>query len=51
MEQKFAQMVPALTEMERLLINRRNPEERDRVLKFYTVVIRNVGREIDGKLF
>lgn len=49
MEEKFAQMVPALTEMERLLINRKNPEERERVLQYYGVVIRNISREIDGR--
>lgn len=48
MQQKFKQMVPPVTEMERILARRKNPKEREKVIKFYTELLQNITDELDG---
>ncbi|CAH1169550.1 unnamed protein product [Phaedon cochleariae] len=47
--EKFAEMVPPQTEMEKILARRRDPRERERVLTFYDVLMQNIADELDGK--
>lgn len=49
LEKQFQKMVPPISEMERLLLNRQNPAERRRVVAFYESILANVGKEINGR--
>lgn len=48
MQQKFNEMVPPITEMERILAKRKSPKEREKVVKFYSELLQNIADEIDG---
>lgn len=49
MEKKFKEMVPAPMEMERILMRRKDPAERQKVLVFYDSLLQNIEDELDGK--
>lgn len=49
MEQVFKEMVPPLSEMEKILARRKNPREREKVIKFYKDLLVNISDEIDGR--
>lgn len=48
MAEKFKDMVPPVTEMEKILAKRKDPKERERVLTFYDTVAQNIVDELDG---
>lgn len=48
MQRKFREFIPPVTEMERILARRKNPKEREKVVKFYTDLLKNIADEIDG---
>ncbi|KAJ8924526.1 hypothetical protein NQ315_007324 [Exocentrus adspersus] len=49
MEEKYAEMVPPVHEMEKILARRKSPAERMKVLTFYDVLLQNIADELDGK--
>ncbi|GLV36695.1 Serine Protease Immune Response Integrator [Carabus blaptoides fortunei] len=50
LEKQFQKMVPPISEMERILLNRQNPAERRRVIAFYEAISANVAKEINGQI-
>ncbi|XP_022914679.2 myosin heavy chain, clone 203-like [Onthophagus taurus] len=48
MKEKFQEFIPPITEMERILAKRKDPKERERVMTFYNVLLRNIADELDG---
>lgn len=48
MMEKFKDMVPPVTEMEKILARRKDPKERQRVLTFYDALAQNIADELDG---
>lgn len=51
MQQKFKEHVPPVSEMEQILLRRKNPAERERVLAFYDSLIQNINKELEGGKF
>ncbi|KAK5648308.1 hypothetical protein RI129_003200 [Pyrocoelia pectoralis] len=47
MEEKFQEYVPPVSEMERLLLRRKDPAERERVLAYYDVLLQNITSELN----
>ncbi|KAK4884846.1 hypothetical protein RN001_001117 [Aquatica leii] len=47
MEEKFQEMVPPMSEMERILLRRKDPVEREKVLTFYDALMQNIISELD----
>lgn len=48
MAQKYQEMVPEQTEMEKILARRKDPRERRKVVTFYEGVVKNINEELDG---
>lgn len=48
MQRKFRELIPQMTEMERILAKRKNPKEREKVVKFYSDLLKTIADEIDG---
>lgn len=48
LEEKYAEMVPPVYEMEKILAKRKDPAERVKVLTFYDVLLQNIADELDG---
>lgn len=49
MAEKYRQMVPEQTEMEKILARRKDPRERRKVISFYQGILKNINNELDGK--
>lgn len=49
MEKKYREEVPEY-EMEKILARRKSPQEREKVVTFYRVLLANIEDELDGLL-
>ncbi|XP_050515734.1 uncharacterized protein LOC114345139 [Diabrotica virgifera virgifera] len=49
MAEKFVEMVPPVTEMEKILARRKDPKYREKVLQFYDALMQHIADELDGK--
>ncbi|XP_056636814.1 uncharacterized protein LOC130445274 [Diorhabda sublineata] len=47
--ERYREMVPPVTEMEKILARRKDPRERAKVLNFYDVLMQHIADELDGK--
>lgn len=50
MEAKFREYVPPVSEMEQILLRRKNPGERAKVLAFYDALLQNINGELDNEV-
>ncbi|KAF5283976.1 hypothetical protein FQR65_LT13668 [Abscondita terminalis] len=51
MEEKFQEMVPPVSEMEQILLRRKDKAEREKVLAFYDALMQNITSELDGRSY
>lgn len=48
MEEKFKEYVPPVSEMEQILLRRKDPVEREKVVSFYDALLQNINKELEG---
>ncbi|KAB0800105.1 hypothetical protein PPYR_07985 [Photinus pyralis] len=50
MEEKFPEYVPPMSEMERILLRRKDPVEREKVLSYYEALLQNINSELNEEV-
>ncbi|KAF2885988.1 hypothetical protein ILUMI_20185, partial [Ignelater luminosus] len=50
MEEKFKEYVPPVSEMEQILLRRKDPVEREKVVSFYDALLQNINKELEEEI-